>query len=125
MSVTITWYHKSEDIVLYTLRDGWTLEAVIEAKELFEAPLSHQPGYFIVDMLDVTSVPSGLLAESRQILKHFNTRGVLTVIVSKNRMVRWMVALLKRMGLEGEFDFADSLDAAHVIIRQHQEQKAG
>lgn len=125
MSIRITWYDKSEDIVLYTLQDGWTLEAVIEAKEVFEAPLHHQPAYFIVDMLHVISLPDGLLSQSRQVLKHFNKPGVFIVLVSKNRMLRWMIAMLKRMGLEGEFDFADSLNAADAIIRQHREQKAG
>jgi hypothetical protein len=125
MSVAITWYDKVRDIVLYTLDDDWTLQAIIEAKKAFEAPLSHQPGYFIVDMRDITSVPDGLLAEYRQIFKHFNTPNVFCVIVSNNRMLRWMLNMWQRMGLKGEFHFTNSMQAALTIIDEHQEQKAG
>jgi hypothetical protein len=125
MSVQISWYDDDRTIILYMIQGQWTLQEVIEAKVAFDAAENPQTDYYIVNMQEAGAIPEGTLARRETVFQYFNRPNTLTVVVQGNRLMQWMVDMMRRLGLVNQFVFVDSMQAAENQIQQHRRQRAG
>jgi hypothetical protein len=121
MPVHITWYDTRQTIMLYVFSGRWSVTELFNAMDdwLTTHPESISTLFFIVDLRESQTVPSGILAERERLFQLFVQPGELTVLVGANRFAQIVMGMIQRLGLLGEVAFADSIEAAEILIRQH------
>jgi hypothetical protein len=121
MPVNITWYDSEQTIILYVFSGRWSVGEFFDAMDdwLTTWPESVSTLFFIADLRQSPAVPSGILAERDRLHRVFIQPGELTVLVGATRFAQIVVTMIQRFGLLGEVAFADTLDTAEALIRQH------
>jgi hypothetical protein len=128
MPVHITWYDSRQTILLYRMYGHWSVQDFFGAMDAF---LTENPAaptntfFFIVDLRDSHGIPNGILAAREQLFRLFVQPGELTVLVGAGRFARVLVVMIQQIGLLGDIAFADSVQAAEMLIRQHPRYRNG
>ena len=121
MPVIISWHPTDPQIICYRISGQWSVSdffgAIDDLRQ--QHPEAIHVDFFIVDLRDSQAIPSGILAAREELHRLFLQPGELSVFIGANQFARVIARMLQHMNLLGAIAFADSMQAAEALIRQH------
>lgn len=127
MGVQIRWDNEEHTVLHFEMTDPWTWEQMHEAINTSTVMLDtvNHKAHFIFDLGGSHTVPSNALTQLRMLMRksHPNSGASVIVGAQKTAFMRFARSLLemahKLNKAQWQFFFADTLDEARTILRQH------
>jgi hypothetical protein len=124
MPIVVTWGDPQKTIIHSALNEVWTLEDshnMIDEMYKMTSSVSHRV-HVIIDFTNSQASPAKLLSAGNHIEKRSSPNMGISVIVKANGFLKAISQLIMKMFVKNQkLYFADTLDEAYQLIKQHEQ----